>query len=146
MSSLRAGAEMMTFLRAGVDVGLGLRGVGEQAGRLDDDLGAQLLPRDVARVALGGDLDLAAVDDERLFARLDLAGVDAVVAVVLEQVGVGRGVEQVVDADDLDVVGWRSSSALSTWRPMRPKPLMPTRTAMRLPSLPVMFGTRPRPA
>ena len=36
-SSFLAGAEMMTFLRAGVEVRLGLGRVGEEAGRLDDE-------------------------------------------------------------------------------------------------------------
>ena len=78
--------------------------VGEQSGRLDDDLCAELLPGNVGRVALSGDLNLAPVDDERLFARLDLTWIVAVIAVVFEEVGVGRRVEQIVDADDLDVI------------------------------------------
>ena len=39
MSSPLAGADMMTFLApAAVDVGARLGGVGEEAGRLDDDV------------------------------------------------------------------------------------------------------------
>jgi hypothetical protein len=93
------------LLRAGVDVRLRLGGVGEQAGRFDDDLRAELLPGDAARIALGGYLDLVTVDDERRLVRLDGARIRAVIAVVLEQERVGRGVEQVVDGHDLDVVG-----------------------------------------
>ena len=70
-----------------------------------------------AGIALGGDLNLAAVDDERLLARLDLARIVAVVAVVLEQVGVGRGVEQIVDGHDLDVVGMAVEERLEDLAP-----------------------------
>src|SRR5438309_1246052 len=86
-------------------MGLGLRRVGEQARRLDDHLRAEFLPGNACGVALGGDLNLAPVDDERACPGLNVARVDAVVAVVLEQVRVGGGVEQVVDGDHLDVVG-----------------------------------------
>ena len=67
MSSFLAGAEMMTFLAPAVDVALGLRRVGEQAGRLDDDVHAQRLPRQRGRAVLGGQtLDLLAVDDQHV--------------------------------------------------------------------------------
>ncbi len=52
-----------------------------------------------------GNLNLAAVDDERLFAGFDVARIDAVVAVVLEEMRVRRGVEQVVDGHNFDIVG-----------------------------------------
>src|SRR5439155_16004716 len=74
------------------------------ASRLDDDLGAHLLPRDVGGITLGGDLNFATVDHEGLFARFDVARINAIVAVVLEQVGIRRGIEQIVDAHYLDVV------------------------------------------
>ena len=54
------------LLRAAVDVRPGLGGVGEEAGRLDDDVGAELLPRQVRRVALLERPDLAAADDDVL--------------------------------------------------------------------------------
>ena len=44
MSSSVAGAEMMTFLAPAVQVALGLRGVGEDAGGLDDDVDAEVTP------------------------------------------------------------------------------------------------------
>ncbi|MNY11394.1 hypothetical protein D3C86_1444220 [compost metagenome] len=91
------------LLGAGVEVGLGLGGVGEDAGRLDDDLGAELLPGDHGGVALGRDLDLAAVDDDGALGVIDRAGVDAVDRVVLEEVSERLGVGQVVDADELQL-------------------------------------------
>ena len=70
MSSLVAGAEMMTFLTVRAEVGLGLGGVGEEAGRFDDDLGAYAGPVELGRVALGEDLDLFAVDGDEVVAVL----------------------------------------------------------------------------
>ena len=57
------------------------------------------------RVALGEDLDLVAVDDDRRVAGPDVARVRAVGRVALEQEGVHLGVDEVVDRDDLDVRG-----------------------------------------
>ena len=93
------------LLRAGVDVRPGLRGVGEEAGALEHDVDAQVAPRQVGRVALGEDLDLAAVDDDRRVAGPDVARIGAVGRVALEQERVHLGVDQVVDGDDLDVRG-----------------------------------------
>ncbi|MNL55853.1 hypothetical protein D3C87_1792960 [compost metagenome] len=84
-------------------MGLGLGRVGEDAGRLDDELRAELLPGDRGRVALGRDLDLAAVDDDGGVGVIDRAGVDAVDRVVLEEVRERLGVRQVVDADELEL-------------------------------------------
>jgi hypothetical protein len=62
------------LLGAAVDVGLGLGGVGEEAGRLDDDVGADAGPVQVGRVALGEDLEGLAVDRDRVVVEGDLAG------------------------------------------------------------------------
>ena len=72
MSSLVAGAEMMTFLTVRAEVGLGLFGVGEEAGGFDDDLGADGGPVELGGVALGEDLDLLAVDGDGVGAVGDL--------------------------------------------------------------------------
>ena len=93
------------LLRAGVEVRAGLRGVGEEAGALEDDVDAEVAPRQVGRIPLGEDLDLAAVDDDRRVAGPNVAGVRAVGRVVLEQERVHLGVDEVVDGDDLDVRG-----------------------------------------
>ena len=52
MSSPFAGALMITFLAPAVDVGAGLLGVGEDAGRLEDDVDAEVAPRQRRRVLL----------------------------------------------------------------------------------------------
>jgi hypothetical protein len=48
------------------EVGLGLGGVGEEAGGLDDDLRADGGPVELGGVALGEDLDLLAVDGDEV--------------------------------------------------------------------------------
>ena len=78
-------------------------GVGEDAGRLEDDVDAEVAPRQCRRVPLGQDPDLAAVDDDRAVAGLDLAVIGAIRRVVLEQQGVHLGIDEVVDGDDLHV-------------------------------------------
>src|SRR5690606_27626761 len=91
------------LLGAGVDVRLGLGRVGEEAGGLDDDVGAELAPREVGRVAFLEGADLLAVGDDGLVfvARVRVGYTGD--GVVLEQVGEGLVVGQVVHADDLDV-------------------------------------------
>ena len=99
------------LLRAGRDVALGLLGVGEVARRLDDDVGADLGPGQVGRVALGEHGDRLAVDDDGAVARLH-GGVEPTEdRVVLRQVRQGLGVRQVVDADDFDVSPLREQGA-----------------------------------
>ena len=93
------------LLGAGVDVRLGLGRIGEDAGALEDDVDAEVAPRQGGRVALGQDLDLTAVDDDRRVAGTDVARVGAVGRVVLEQVRVHLRVDQVVDGHDLHVRG-----------------------------------------
>src|SRR6185295_3929571 len=61
------------------------------------------LPRQLRRVALGGDLDLAAAGVEPVVAGLHLERERPVHRVVLEQMRVGLDRAEVVDADDLDV-------------------------------------------
>ena len=65
MSSFLAGALMMTFLAPALMWAPAFVGVGEDAGALEDDVDAQVAPRQVGGIALREDLDLAAVDDDR---------------------------------------------------------------------------------
>ena len=87
---------------------LRLFGVGEVAGRLDDDVDAELAPRELRGVALRQHLDLFAVDGDRALTEADLAGEGAEHGVVLQQVSQRLGVGEVVDRDDLDVAAVRS--------------------------------------
>ena len=98
-----AGARDDDLLGARLEV-LGGRGaLGEAAGGLDDDVDAELLPRQLGRVGLGGDADALAVDDERVVLDLDRPREHAVDGVVLEQVAQGLRVGEVVDRHELDV-------------------------------------------
>jgi hypothetical protein len=99
------------LLGAAVEVRAGLGGVGEEAGRLDHDVGADLAPRQARRVLLGERA-------EALTAHGDLVGGVRDVAepaedrVVLEQVRQGGVVGEVVRPDDLDVGGPREVGRL----------------------------------
>src|SRR5680860_27821 len=104
--------EVLALCRRGDDDLLGACGevlagagrVGEEAGRLDDDVGAHLGPREVRRVALGEDREAAlASDGDLAFACDDVLAESAEDAVVLKQVREGLRVRQVVDAHHLDV-------------------------------------------
>ena len=91
------------LLGAAVDVRPGLGGVGEEAGRLDDDVGAEVAPGQLGRVALGEDLDVLPSTVISSSSAVTSQRQPAQDGVVLEQVGQGRVVGQVVDGDDLDV-------------------------------------------
>ena len=97
--------------RAGGDVGLGLLGVGEQTRRLDDDVGAQVAPRELAGIALGEHFDLAAVDGQDVAVHRHGAGEGTEDGVVLEQMSQRRRSRDVVDSDDLDVRSLLTSGA-----------------------------------
>ena len=85
------------------EVGLGLFGVGEEAGGLDDDLRADVGPVELGGVALGEDLDLLAVDGDEVVAVGDFVLEVAEDRVVLEQVGQGGRAGQVVDGNKFDL-------------------------------------------
>src|SRR5690606_37210942 len=91
------------LLGAGLEVLLGVLGLGEEAGGLDDDVHAEVAPGQLGRVALGERLHGDAADRDGVLVDLDLAGQGAQHRVVLEQVGQGRLVGEVVDGHDLDV-------------------------------------------
>jgi hypothetical protein len=91
------------LLDRAAQVGLGLLGVGEEAGGLDDHVDVVGAPVDVGRVLLGEHLDLVAVDAQPVARGLDRARVAAQGRVVLGQLGQRLGVGQVVDRHELDV-------------------------------------------
>src|SRR5450631_248268 len=104
--------DVLALGRRGDDDLLGARGqvlaaalsVLEEAGRLDDDVGADLGPGKVGWVALGEDREAPrAGHGDLVVASNDVLAQAAKDAVVLEQVREGLGVRQVVDGDDLDV-------------------------------------------
>ena len=80
-----------------------LGGVGEQARRLDHQVDAQVLPRQLARVLDAEELDAAAVDVDDVVLRRDRLRQGAEARVVLQQVGEGVSVADVVYGDEVDV-------------------------------------------
>jgi hypothetical protein len=83
-----------------------LRGVvagGEEAGRLDHHVDAEVAPGQRRRIALGEHLQRSAVDRDRVPVDADLAGEAADARVVLEQVGEGLRIGEVVDGDELQI-------------------------------------------
>ena len=94
------------FLCACVDVSLRFRLGGVEAGALEHDVHADLLPGKVSRVLLGVDLDLLAVHDDGAVLRFHFVGegVLALRAVVFEKVREHLRIGEVVDGDDLVAV------------------------------------------
>ena len=111
-SSLVAGAEMMTFLAPPSMCAVRLGGVGEEAGRLDDDVGAEVAPRQGGRVALGEDLDglVADRDARRRSTDTSSASRPRIESYLSRWARVLLSVE-VVDGDDLDVGAGRRHGA-----------------------------------
>ena len=116
---------------AGLEMLRGVVAGAEAPGRLDHDVDAELAPgqarRDRARDGVG---DARAVDEDRSVDDLDVAGEAAVDGVVLEQVGEHRRVGDIVDRDATRCRPRCSRGARNAARPVRPKPLMATRTVM----------------
>ena len=92
------------LLGTGGDVSASLLIGEEEARGLDDDLGADVAPGESGGILLGRETDLLAVNDEIRALDGDLVLEDAVDGVVLEHIREVIGIEEVVDADDLDVV------------------------------------------
>ena len=90
---------------AGGQVAARALAVTEEAGRLDDHVHPQLPPWQAARVALGEHADQPAIDHQPLVRDLDRSRIRAVHRVVLEEMGQGARVHQVVHGDELDVGG-----------------------------------------
>ena len=76
----------------------------EEAGGLDDDVGIHFVPLQIGRILLGGQADLVAVDNHVVAFDLDVAFELAVNRIILQHVSEILGVEQVVDADNLDIL------------------------------------------
>ena len=89
--------------RARLEVLGGSGAVAEQPGRLDDDVGADVAPRQRSGIRLGEDRDLAVVDADGAVEHLDLARERPVDRVVAQQVREHLDVHHVVDADPLEV-------------------------------------------
>ena len=102
-SGFFAGAVMMTFFAPGGEVLRGGVAVGEEAGGLEHDVDAEVLPRQLRRILQRQHLELVLVDGDPVALGGDVGLQVAQDRVVLEQVGERRRVRQVVDRDDVDV-------------------------------------------
>ena len=99
---LRGGRDDHLF-RAGVEVLLRFRRFREPSRRLEHDVDAEVLPRQLRRLLLREHLDLVAVDRDRPVAGCHVTAIRPVDRVVLEEVGQPFGIGEVVDRDKIDV-------------------------------------------
>ena len=90
------------FRAGGRDACSALVAVGEEAGAFERQVDSIVAVRKLARIALGGDQDPPAVDDQVVAVMADLARIGAVDRIPLEQQGVGFGVGEIVDRDQLE--------------------------------------------
>ncbi len=84
-------------------MGSGGIALGEEAGRLDHHVDAQVAPRQVLRVALREHLEHIVADSDAVLVHLDRRGECTKDRVVLQQVGHLIERAEVVDADEIDV-------------------------------------------
>ena len=103
-SSPLAGGGNNHLLGPALKVAGGLLGVCEEARGLDDQLDPEVAPRNLGGVPLGKDLDGPTVDNDVAVGSFDGTRIPAVVCVVLEEVGVGLGVREIVDGYDFELV------------------------------------------
>ena len=90
------------FLRAGLEVLRRLVAIGEEAAALEDEVDAELLPREPGGIPLGEDAHLPPVDDEGVALGADVAREHPVHGIELEEVGERLRVGDVVDGDELE--------------------------------------------
>ena len=93
------------LLRAAGNVRAGLGLAGEEAGRLQHDIDAEIAPRQFRRITFGQHLDAIAIDDQVAAIDTDLARETSMRGVVLGQVRIGRRVAEIIHRDDLDLAG-----------------------------------------
>ena len=91
------------LLGAGLQMGLALLLGQEQAGGLNDVLGAQLAPGNLGGITLGIDGDLLAIDHDGALGGADSTLELTMHGVILQHVGQVIGGAQIVDAHDLDL-------------------------------------------
>ena len=82
----------------------GVVAIGEQPGRLEDDVDAEVLPRQLRRIAQRQHLELVAVDRNAVAFGFDARFQVAEHRIVFEQVGERLRARQIVDRDEVDVL------------------------------------------
>ena len=91
------------LLRPALDVGRGAVAAGEDARGIDDDVGADVAPGDLGRVALGEGFDLVVANVQHVAVVGNVLGPDPVRRIVLEKVCQTIKRHQVVRRHHLDV-------------------------------------------
>ena len=116
------------LLGASVEVLRGAVAVGEEAGRLDHHVHAEIAPGQIAGVALRQDLELLAIDGDRAVAHLDVLAERAEDGVDLSRCAiVAASPRSLAATTSKSPPRWRCDR--KKLRPIRPKPLIPTRIA-----------------
>jgi len=77
----------------------------EESRALEDDVDAELPPRQLGRIALREHADTIAVDDHRVALNAHLTVEATMSGVVSRQMRIGVGIAEIVDGDDLDLAG-----------------------------------------
>ena len=90
--------------RARGDVLRGRVAIGEEAGRFEDDVDAEILPRQLRRIADRQHLELVAADRDRVVFRRDVRVQIAEHRVVFEKMRERLGAGEIVDGDEVDVL------------------------------------------
>ena len=116
------------LLGAAVDVLAGVRGLGEEAGGLDDDVDAEIAPRQAGRVALGEDPDRLAADPDAVVGDRRPAGRGARGRCRTSAGGPWSSTSPRSLTATISMSAPEAATARKKLRPIRPKPLMPTRT------------------
>ena len=101
---LAAGRREDDLLRTRGEVSLRFCLTVKQAGAFEDYIDAQLLPGQFGGISLGTNPDLVSVDHEVLTVDRHGPRKAALGRVILREVGIGPGIAQVVDCNDLDIV------------------------------------------
>jgi hypothetical protein len=91
------------LLRARLEVLTGLGAIGEEAAALEHQVDPERLPGQLGGIALGQHLDGACAHLEAAVLRLHVVGERAVHGVVLQEVGQGLRVRDVVDRDEVEL-------------------------------------------
>ena len=112
------------FLRAGRDVLRGVVAVGEEAGRLEHDVDAQILPGQLRRIAQRQDLELVAVDRDGVASspRPSRARLPSTESYFSRCASVAALVRSLTATKSMFL---SPSAARMMFRPIRPNPLMP---------------------
>jgi len=85
-------------------VGRSFGGVSKKSCRFDHDLNPGVSPGDVCRISFGDGFNRLAVYDDGSITRLDLAGIAAIVGVILQKVRIGLGIGKVIDHHHFEFV------------------------------------------